>query len=206
MAEQVFLARSRGLSGPGAPFQVESCGLAADPGSGSHPGCALALDRIGVPHRVRPPRIASKGLLDRADLAISMTSRQAHQMATGFPRYHRKCFSLMEINGALWTLLGEPSTGPDSLPLLERGALARGLKRAGMLVCDTPRGDLKPLEGVPLSTRELVKHFAPCFFQVSAVHDPAGGGIDEITGCALLVDRETSRLLEYLLLLAARLA
>ena len=84
-----------------------------------------------------------------------------------------------------WTALAQGASRADDLaarPGAGRLARSRG----------TPRELFIPLEGVPLNVLELMTLFAPCFYQVSGVHDPMGGTEEELESCARQLDREVT--------------
>lgn len=214
ISECIFTYRACELLGESSRlFEVESSGLEAEPGSAlfcPHPDSLAALDCIGLPgHEVRPSRTDEEHI-NRADLAIAMTRQQSYVLASRFPDSSRKCFSILEVNGALWTLLGcgRLPTGQSDLTSHSAGVpepvLSAGLERAAALLTGTPRELFFPLEGVPLNVRELMTLFAPCFYQVSGVHDPMGGTREELERCARMLDREVTAFLQGLVALALK--
>lgn len=212
ISECVFEERARELPGDASSvFEVESSGLEAQSGKEipyPHPDSLRALACIGLPgHDVTPTRTDDEHLR-RADLAITMTRQQCYVMASRFPEYRRKCFSLLEVNGALWTLMDgrQLSIDDGAVEALAKGIsprdLSYGLARVTSTLTGTPRELFFPLEGVPLNVKELMTLFAPCFFQVSGVHDPMGGTEKELEKCARQLDREVTRFLHGLVSLA----
>jgi protein-tyrosine-phosphatase len=213
ISECVFEARARELLGDlSGVFEVESSGLEAEEqgewSSKRHPDCVHALEVIGLPAGLPAPTRTDSEHMARADIAVTMTRQQSYVMANRFPENKRKCFSLLEVNGALWTLSdGRPGgleEGELSRLAVETGedGLRKGLDRVAESLTGTSRELLMPLEGVRLNVRELMTLFAPCFYQVSGVHDPMGGTDEEISRCARQLDGEVSRMLYGLVRLA----
>lgn len=212
ISECVFSDRARELLGDASSvFEVESSGLEAksgETGSYPHPDSLRALACIGLPDHDVTPTKTDEEHMRRSDLAITMTRQQCYVMANRFPDYKHKCFSLLEVNGALWTMTdgGQPGIDDGGLETLAAGVaprdLSAGLERVAASLTSTPRELFMPLEGVKLNVLELMTLFAPCFYQVSGVHDPMGGTEEELERCARQLDREVTRLLRRLVALA----
>lgn len=190
-------------------LEADSCGVEASDGMRPHPLAVWSLGLLGVaPRAVHATRV-SGGIMESSDLVISMTRQQCYQLASAFAEQRTKCFSLIEINGAIETLLenSPPSPGTEeaaagllSLPPAE---LESSLRAAVAKLTGAPRDRLRPLPGVRLGVRELMMLFPTCFNQVSNIHDPLGGTEDEVAGCARLIGAEVTALVDGLLELAA---
>src|SRR5450756_767006 len=106
IAESVFFARAGELLGDRAPaLEAESGGLAAIENSAPHPDCVLALELLGIPRCDSTASRLSEETMERSDLVVTMTRQQSYQMAHRFPEYTSRFFSLIEVNGAIETLL-----------------------------------------------------------------------------------------------------
>lgn len=191
-----------------ALFSAESCGLEAQPDAPPHDDALEALAHLGVPACGTGASRADDEHLRRCDLAVTMTRQQEYVLASRFPEHKRKYFSLIELNGAIGTLLLWRETSLEGrdwvseagrLPTAE---LATGLTLAASALAAAPRELLFPLPGAELSIYELLTRFSPCFHQASGIHDPIGGAAEEKFKCASLIDTEVTRLLYGLLALA----
>lgn len=209
ISECLLFARAHDLLGPvEGLFTAESCGLEAVPDMPPHDDAVAALEHLGVPLVETGAVRADEDLLARCDLAVTMTRQQSYILASRFPADRRKYFSLMELNGAVETLLLMRSTGIDERDWtaearrLEPGDLMGGLELAVAALHSSTRETMRPLAGVPLSIVELLTLFSPCFHQVSGVHDPIGGTREETFKCAAILDREVTLLLRGLIALA----
>ncbi|MHB8896308.1 MAG: arsenate reductase/protein-tyrosine-phosphatase family protein, partial [Candidatus Geothermincolia bacterium] len=106
MAECVLRARAIELLGDMAPLMVsESCGLKAEDGHPPHPEALRALEKLGIPACETTSALADDELMSRADLALTMTRQQCYVLASRFPGEKSKCYSLVEVNGAIEMLL-----------------------------------------------------------------------------------------------------
>ncbi len=209
MAESVLEARSREmLQGYSGILTAESCGLKAEPGSPPHREALRALENIGVPPCASSSSIADDAMMDRAALALTMTRQQCYVLADRFPANREKCYSLVEVNGAIEMLLEERGIEPGAgAPELDaRGPdpaeLSRRLENAVTAIREIPREKVRQIPGVKMDTRELMTHFAPCFYQASGIHDPLSGTPEDMARCAELVDREVTALVGGLLAIA----
>jgi len=209
MAECILRARAQEMLGASASVLLsESCGLKAEADSPPHPEALRALEKLGVPPCDTTSDIADDELMDRADLALTMTRQQCYVLAGKFPDNKWKCYSLVEVNGAVEMLLEERGITLDGQ---EWGALARRLppeelerrlSAAVEAIKGIPREKVRQIPGVTMDVRELMTHFAPCFYQASGIHDPLSGTADDMEHCANLVDREVTMLLKGLIALA----
>jgi len=195
------------LGGRDGVIEVESSGLSAEPGFGEHPEALRVLELLGVPYCGSSSVSTDEEQVARCDLMVSMTRQQCYVSASRFPEYSRRCFSLLELNGAIETLLDGRAVMNDSALGEALGGttpreLRRGLDRSVEAIVDTPRELLRPLAGVPMGVREMMTLFAPCFYQVSGIHDPLGGTAAEIEECARIVKREVELFLRGILTLA----
>lgn len=209
LSERVFNARASELLGEASrALTAVSSGLEADSQDPPHPEARRALGILGLPPNGDPPSRTDIEHLRGSDLAVAMTRQQCYVMASRFAEQARKCFSLIEINGAVATLLRERGAYPPAADTVERAralgpeGLARALVDAAAAILGAPRESLYPLADVPIPVRELMTRFLTCFNQVSAVHDPVGGTPGEIESCARQIEREVSELLLGLLALA----
>ena len=207
IAECVAKERARQmLGGAACALEVESGGINAESDSAPHPECRRALELIDVPFSGTTSTLVDEGHMAAADLVITMTRQQCYVLASRFPEHRRKCFSLIEMNGAIETLLsgrereGETRGRPGALPEAD---VRRLLDSAVDSLHGASRELMRPLAGVPMDVRELMTLFSPCFYQVSGIHDPLGGTEDEIERCASQIDREVTAILEGLLALGA---
>lgn len=193
-------------------FSVSSCGIDAQTGREAHPDAQAALSHLGIEIPVKSPLRLSDTLVEKADLLIAMTRQQSYLIANQYLEYREKCFSLLEINGAIWTLLDCPEEGlsadapPDKLRnglFCDRKKTLEALRAAAGLVKHTPREEVYPLEGVKIGVYELMSRFSPCFSHTSAIQDPLCGPRDEILACAEIIDLEVKKFLYGLLMLAS---
>jgi protein-tyrosine-phosphatase len=213
ISECVLRERARTLLGEsGGILNIESCGLEAQPDVPPHHDAILALEHLGVPVCDSGASPADREHMRRCDLAITMTRQQSYVMANRFPADMKKYFSLIEINGAIETVLERRGVGIDSsdwVKLVGRMSpddLDRRLRNAAAFLTSQSRILMKPLAGVPLNIYELLTLFSPCYHHVSGVHDPIGGATADKFKCADLLDREVTLLLRGLLALACTLA
>lgn len=208
IAECVVRARAGELLGVLAgTVTSESCGLKAEEDSPPHPEALRALENLGVPACDTNSVLIDRDHMERAALAMTMTRQQCYVLAGRFPEYGRKCFSLVEVNGAIEMLLearGASVEGQDwaSLARLDPRDLEAALDRAVESIRSIPREEVRQIPGVPMDVRELMTMFAPCFYQASGIHDPLGGTEEECDQCARLVDREVTLLVKGMLALA----
>lgn len=209
IAESAFLARAGELLGDRASaLEAESCGLEAVENSAPHPDCVQALELLGIPQCGSTASRLSEEIMDRCDLVLTMTRQQSYQMAHRFPEYKRRFFSLIEVNGAIETLLEsrgialEERDREEAAGGLSGVELCKALDGAVSALRETPRELLRPIPGVPLDVLELMMRFSPCFYQVSAIHDPIGGTVEETERCARQIDTEVTRFVRGMLLLA----
>lgn len=209
IAESVFLARAGELLGDRAPaLEAESGGLAAIENSAPHPDCVQALELLGIPQCGSTASRLSEETMERSDLVVTMTRQQSYQMAHRFPEYTSRFFSLIEVNGAIETLLESCGIALGERDLegvaggLSEAELSEALDGAASALKGAPRELMRPLPGVLLDVRELMTLFTPCFYQVSAIHDPIGGTAEETEGCARQIDTEVTRFLHGMLALA----
>jgi len=199
---RTFLGESSGI------LNTESCGLEAQPDAPPHGDAVLALEHLGVPVCDTGASRAEEEHLRRCDLAITMTRQQSYVMANLFPENMNRYFSLIEINGAIETLLERRGESIDSGDWIEQARgmpsddLDRRLREAAAFLATQRREFMKPLAGVPLNIYELMTLFSTCFHQVSGIHDPIGGASAEKFKCADLLDKEVTMLLHGLLALA----
>jgi len=209
IAECVLRARAEELLGGLSGVMVsESCGIKADADSPPHPEALRALENLGIPACDTNSSLADDELMDRADLALTMTRQQCYVLAGKFPDNKRKCYSLVEVNGAIEMLLEERGIrldGQDWSALASgvgAGELEQRLAKAVRAIKDIPREKVRQMPGVTMDVRELMTHFAPCFYQASGIHDPLNGTDEDMENCAQLVDREVTALATGLLALA----
>ncbi len=209
ISECLLLARASELLGPNAcVITSESCGLEAEQDAPPHGDARMALEYLGVPMLDTAAARADEYHMRRCDLAVTMTRQQSYILANRFGEQMRKYFSMMEINGAIETLLelrgvsqGDRDWAAEARGL-PREELARKLKGAAGALQSAERVLMRPLAGVPLNIVELLTLFSPCFHQVSGVHDPIGGTAEETYRCARLLDEQVTLLLNGLLALA----
>jgi protein-tyrosine-phosphatase len=209
IAECVVRARTDELLGVVAGvITSESCGLKAEEDTPPHPEALRTLEKLGIAACDTNSALVDREHMERADLAMTMTRQQCYVLAGNFPEFGGKCFSLVEVNGAIEMLLEARGV---SLDRTDWAGLARamGLKqldaaldRAVQEIRSIPREDVRQIPGVPMDVRELMTLFAPCFYQASGIHDPLGGTEEESDRCARLVDREVTLLVKGLLALA----
>ncbi|MCJ7653568.1 MAG: hypothetical protein MUO75_07700, partial [Actinobacteria bacterium] len=173
-----------------------------------HSECVRALEILGIPDNETTASRVSSELMKRSDLAITMTRQQCYQMAHKFPEYKRRCFAIIEINGAIETILESRGTALEDRDWeklaigLPDAELSEALDAAASALQGAPRELMRPIPGVPLDVRELMTLFSTCFYQVSGVHDPIGGTEEETERCARQIDTEVTRLLRGMLALA----
>jgi protein-tyrosine-phosphatase len=208
MAECVLRARAEEWLGDLAGVMAcESCGLKADEGSPPHPEALRSLEKLGIPAHDITSALADEAMMERADLALTMTRQQCYVLAGRFPDFKGKCYSLVEANGAVEMLLEERGLDLDSDDWVERvkaldaDELLLGLDKAVAAIKDIPREQVRQIPGMTMDVRELMTHFAPCFYQASGIHDPLSGTVDDMDRCAELVDREVTTLARGLLAL-----
>lgn len=209
ISECLLRARSEELLGQSDDILfAESCGLEAQPDAPPHDDALEALAYLGVRSCDTGASRADDEHLRRCDLAVTMTRQQEYVLASRFPEHKRKYFSLIEINGAIGTLLLWRGTSLEARDWVEEASrmtaseLGRGLVHAAQALSSSPRELLFPLPGTELSIYELLTRFSPCFHQVSGIHDPIGGAAEEKFKCASLIDTEVTHLLHGLFALA----
>jgi protein-tyrosine-phosphatase len=209
ISECVLRERARALLGESSSIlSIGSCGLEAQQDAPPHDDAIQALEHLGVPVCDTGACPVDQEHLSACDLAITMTRQQSYVMAHRFPADMNKYFSLIEINGAIETVLerrGERLDGGDRVEQARRMSpedLDRRLRNAAVSLASERREFLKPLAGVPLNIYELLTLFSPCFHQVSGVHDPIGGATEDKFKCARLLDSEVTQLLYGLLAMA----
>ncbi|MFH1150558.1 MAG: hypothetical protein V1748_08800 [Actinomycetota bacterium] len=212
VAECVLSARCTEILGNNALLvTASSAGLEAEDDSPAHPKAQAALELLGLPLSEGSSSLVDEDLMVSADLAVTMTRQQCYQLASRFPEHGSMCFSLIELNGALETLLewkGVSADGRDlseELRAVDRAELEAGLQRALGELRSAPRELLRPLPGVDLDVRRLMTQFATCFYHVSGVQDPVSGTRQDMVRCAHLIDSEVTAMLEGLLALALTL-
>ncbi len=185
-----------------------SAGLDAEDDSPAHPKAQAALELLGLPPSEGASSLVDGDLVSGADLAVTMTRQQCYQLASRFPEQGRICFSLIELNGALETLLEWKGTSVDGRDwgaearAMDREELEARLERARGELTSAPRELLRPLPGVSLDIRRLMTQFATCFYHVSGVQDPVSGTKADMIRCAHLIDSEVTAMLKGLLALA----
>jgi protein-tyrosine-phosphatase len=209
VSECVLRARTREILGEtDGLMTAESCGLEAQPEMPPHEQARIALEYLGVSLCDTKASRADEDHMRRCDLAITMTRQQSYILASRFPDQIRKCFSLIELNGVIDTQLELRGTSLASRDWegeargLTAGELGRGLELAADILTIVPRELMRPIAGVNLYIAELLLLFSPCYHQVSGVHDPIGGSLEETQKCARLLDSEVTLLLRGLLALA----
>ncbi len=198
LCERLAIQRAPGVIGDaGVGLVASSSGLEADPGQGAHRDCETAMELLGLSGGIPAPTRTSEEVLERADLVVAMTRQQCYVLASRYPAQRRKVFSLIEINGAIETLMDGSQGGS--------GGADGALDRATEALQTAGRETMRPLPGVPLDIRQLMTLFGPCFYQVSGVHDPMGGTPAEVERCARILDEEVTNLLAGLLRLGSDL-
>jgi protein-tyrosine-phosphatase len=209
ISECVLRERARTLMGESSHIlSIGSCGLEAQPDAPPHGDAVQALEHLGVPICDTGACPVDQEHLSGCDLAVTMTRQQSYVMANRFPADMKKYFSLIEINGAIETLLerrGErlyEGNWVEQAREMSPEDLDRRLRNASASLASQRREFLKPLAGVPLNIYELLTLFSPCFHQVSGIHDPIGGATEDKFNCARLLDREVTQLLQGLLAMA----
>lgn len=209
MAECILSARVARMLGDDARlFESESCGIAADNNRPPHPAALMSLEKLGVDPVDTTAAMADLGHLEWADFALAMTRQQCYKLAGRFPSEALKCYSLVEMNGALEMLLEERSITLDGQDWAGRAkaaghvSLEAGLLRAVLAIKAIPRESVRQIPGVYMDVRQLMTNFAPCFYQASGIHDPLNGTQKDMDDCARLVDREVTTLVKGMLALA----
>jgi protein-tyrosine-phosphatase len=211
MAECVLRARAdEWLGEMSYVMAAESCGLKAEEGSPPHPEALRSLEKLGIPAIDITSALADETLMERADLALTMTRQQCYVLAGTFPDHKDKCYSLVEANGAVEMLLEERGLVlaggdyPNRAKSVEADELLMGLELAVQAIRGIPREQVRQIPGMTMDVRELMTHFAPCFYQASGIHDPLSGTVDDMDRCAELVDSEVTTLGLGLLALALK--
>lgn len=209
MAECILREHACGPRGEAAPlFEAESCGLAAEEGAPPHPEAVRSLEKLGVRPLDASASLVDEGHMDRADFALTMTRQQCYKLAARFPVQSMKCYSLVEMNGAIEMLLearGMSLDGRDWVDGARAVAGARveaGLARVRSDIETIPRQSVRQIPGVDMDVRLLMTEFAPCFYQASGIHDPLNGTRQDMDHCAQLVYREVTALVNGMLALA----
>lgn len=209
MAECILRARAdEMLGGAAGALTAESCGIAADVDRPPHPEALRALEKLGIPVCDTAASMADAAHMGRADFALTMTRQQCYKLAGRIPAEARKCYSLVEMNGAIEMLLEEMGRGLDDRDWAavaraqgEKG-LDAALDEAGVEIKGIPREKVRQIPGVDMDVRRLMTDFAPCFYQASGIHDPLSGTAQDMEHCARLIDREVTSLVKGLLALA----
>lgn len=211
MAECVLRARSaESLGSAAGALTAESCGIAALEDSPPHPEAIACLARLGIEACDTGAREATGEMMERADLALTMTRQQCYVLAGRFPEQGTKCYSLVEVNGAFEMLLERHGISPDGrdwrdvAATLSAGELEDALDRVVRELKSIPREQVRQIPGVDMDVRQLMTLFGPCFYQASGIHDPLHGTDEDIDRCARLVDAEVTSLVAGLLALALR--
>jgi protein-tyrosine-phosphatase len=209
MAECILRARSdEMLAGASGALTSESCGIAVEREMPPHPEALLALEKLGVPACETNSSMADEEQMARADFALTMTRQQCYKLATLFVDEAAKCYSLVEVNGAIEMLLearGLELDGADwawEARALGGDELAQALQAAAAEIKAIPRDKVRQIPGVDMDVRRLMTDFAPCFYQASGIHDPLNGTPEDMEHCARLIDREVTALVKGLLALA----
>lgn len=208
MAECVLRERASVLGDLAQTVTAESCGLKAEAGSPPHPEAIRALKNLGIPACDTTSSLADDDMMGRADLALTMTRQQCYVLASRFPDNKGKCYSLVEVNGAVEMLLEQRGidVGGDDWGARARALspeeLSARLETVAQAIRDIPREKVRQIPGMTMDVRELMTLFAPCFYQASGIHDPLSGTAEDMARCAELVDREVTSLLKGLLALA----
>lgn len=209
VAECVLVARAKQILGDNREIiSADSCGLSVQENAPPHADCVAALDHLGIPLLEISASSITEDHLRSCDLALTMTRQQSYLLANRHTAYTGKCFSIIEANGAIETLLDERRTSIETRNWarearnLAADHLDRALIRAAETLAGSSRALLRPLAGVPMGIREVLTLFPTCFHQVSGIHDPVGGAPDEIKTCASQIDSEVTLLLNGLLALA----
>ena len=209
MAECILRARAdEMLADAAGALTSESCGIAADEARPPHPEALRALEKLGIPVCETNSSMADAEQMGRSDLALTMTRQQCYKLATRFADDASKCYSLVEVNGAIEMLLEERGLELDGADwawearALGEDALAEALDRAAADIKAIPRDKVRQIPGVDMSVRRLMTDFAPCFYQASGIHDPLNGTPEDMEHCARLIDREVTALVKGLLALA----
>ena len=211
MAECILRARADEMLGDAAgALTAESCGIAADVDRPPHPEALQALEKLGVPACETTASMADEAHLGRADFALTMTRQQCYKLAARIPAEARKCYSLVEMNGAIEMLLEESGRRLDDrdwsveAKALSESGLEAALAEAGDRIKGIPREKVRQIPGVDMDVRRLMTDFAPCFYQASGIHDPLSGTAEDMEHCARLIDREVTSLVKGLLALTAK--
>lgn len=209
MAECILRARADELLAEAAgALTSESCGIAADEERPPHPQALRALEKLGVPVCETNSSMADEEQMGRADFALTMTRQQCYKLAGRFKDEASKCYSLVEMNGAIEMLLeakGLELEGGDwawEARALGEDGLLEALAGAAAEIKGIPREKVRQIPGVDMDVRMLMTDFAPCFYQASGIHDPLNGTPEDMEHCARLIDREVTALVKGLLALA----
>ncbi len=216
IAEAVFRHAAGALNETLAEsFIVSSCGIDAQNDRDVHPDCEAALAHLQIDAPCQSPVKLSEALVREADLVVAMTRQQSYLIANLYLEHKEKCFSLLEINGCIWTLLGCPERGlatdaPKGTFQIkrfnDRNQTVQAFLNAAEMLKRTPREYMYPLEGVRIGVYELMSRFSPCFNHVSAIQDPLCGPRDEVLSCAEQIRIEVRKFFYGLLEFASRIS
>ncbi len=194
-------------------FSISSCGIDAKACREAHPDLRAALTHLGIEAPLKSPLKLSHRLVDKADLLIAMTRQQSYLISNQYVEHREKCFSLLEINGAIWTLLGCPDKGlsTSATPyelfdglFREKQKTIQAIRAATDILKCAPREEMYPLEGIKIGVFELMSRFSTCFNQISAIHDPLCGPREEVLACAEKIEQEVKKFLFGLVKFARR--
>jgi protein arginine phosphatase len=209
IAGALLPVRAKEILGRDGVFQSRSCGLSADHGRQPHDLTVEALKNLQIETDGITSTLLDGQQLAWADLVITMTRQQSYILANRYGDCAGRCFSLIEVNGALETLLNWRGISAEGLERLVDIARELGVDeiRTRMRcslesLLEAPRAKLRPIAGVPLGIRDLLTLFPACFHQVSGIHDPLGGTADDVHECAAKIDSEIVMMVRSLAALA----
>ena len=168
MAECILRARSdEMLAGAAGALTSESCGIAVEREMPPHPEALRALEKLGIPVCETNASMADSEQMARADLALTMTRQQCYKLASRFLDDAPKCYSLVEVNGAIEMLLEDRGLELDGADwawearALGADELARALQAAAAEIKAIPRDKVRQIPGVDIADRMQAEKGAP---------------------------------------------
>ncbi|PKQ28851.1 MAG: hypothetical protein CVT63_00860 [Candidatus Anoxymicrobium japonicum] len=130
IAECVLRRRAEELLGCRAvALTSESCGIEAAPGSPPHPETLRSLEKLGIPACDTTSSPVNETRLSASDLVLTMTRWQCYALARISPAHRQKCFSIIEVNGVIESLLEDRGIRLDDK---EWWTLARRLEQTNL--------------------------------------------------------------------------
>jgi protein-tyrosine phosphatase len=151
VAERLTLALAEQALGPSAvSVRVRSAGVGATDGRAMEPNSAQALVELGGNPEGFTSRQIQPGDAEGADLTLTMTSQQRHQVLKRSPRALRRTFTLAEARALLELVGSRDANAVVTLPIERRAVeLAARLNEARTQRRTMPADDILDPIGQP---------------------------------------------------------